>query len=110
GVTVIGIGVIGSTLFQMQTQRLMVKGDTLQVEDYALRYDDLSFGLAADGRQVVQATVTVFRNGSEIAVLRPRMDHFGDGANGMTMTIAGQHSTLENDFYVLLNNYDTTTN
>jgi cytochrome c-type biogenesis protein CcmF len=108
GVTIIGIGVIGSTIFQVETQRVMTEGETLQVEDYTVRYNGITFGLADDGRQVARADVTVFRNGQELTTLYPRMDHFGSGADAMTMTVAGQHSTFENDFYVLLNSYDTT--
>lgn len=107
GVTVIGIGIIGSTVFQVETQRVMTEGETLQIEDYAVRYNGISFGLADDGRQVARADVTVLRDGREITTLYPRMDHFGEDAEGMTMTIAGQYSTLENDFYVLLNSYNT---
>ena len=42
--------------------------------------------------------VTVFRQGEELARLRPRIDDYDQ----TPMTIAGAHSTLENDFYVLL--------
>jgi cytochrome c-type biogenesis protein CcmF len=44
------------------------------------------------------ADVTVFHKGDEIAHLRPRIDQFSQ----MPMSIAGAHSTIQNDFYVLL--------
>jgi cytochrome c-type biogenesis protein CcmF len=48
------------------------------------------------------ASVTVLRDGQELAHLRPRHD-FYPGTDGMnTMTIAGSYSTVENDFYVIL--------
>jgi cytochrome c-type biogenesis protein CcmF len=103
GVTVIGIGVIGSTLFQQETQQTLRKGETLSISGYQLRYDDMTHAIADDGRQMDIAIVTVFRNAQPIANLRPRTDHYfmSDGTT-MPMTIAGAHSTLENDFYVLL--------
>jgi cytochrome c-type biogenesis protein CcmF len=101
GVTVIGIGVIGSTVFQAQTERLIRQGETLDLQDYQLRYDGITLGTADDNREMVIADVTVLRDGQEITRLRPRLDDF----DGMTMSIAGTHSTLENDVYVLLNDY-----
>jgi cytochrome c-type biogenesis protein CcmF len=105
GVVVIGIGVIGSTVFQVKTEQTLAQGETMQLEDYSLRLDSLELAQAVDGREMTIANVTVFRNGSQIAQLRPRMDFFPNSE--MNMTIAGAHSTLENDFYVLLNGFDT---
>lgn len=103
GITVIGIGVIGSTLFQMETQQTLQVGESLFIEDYELRYDQFRDGqISEDGRIMDIADVTVIRNGEEIAFLHPRRDFFPENTDMNTMTIAGAHSTLENDFYVLL--------
>ncbi|MFN8376232.1 MAG: cytochrome c-type biogenesis CcmF C-terminal domain-containing protein [Anaerolineae bacterium] len=103
GITIIGIGVIGSTVFQQQTQRTLNIGETLSIGGYELRYDGITHAIADDGRQMDIADVTVFRSGQTQATLRPRTDHYlqADGTT-MPMTIAGAYSTLENDFYVLL--------
>ena len=98
GVTVIGIGVIASTIFQTEVQHTLARGETVAVRDYALRYDDYFRAQAVDGRMMNISEVTVLRGGGEIARLRPRIDDYPQ----MPMTIAGAHSTLENDFYVLL--------
>ena len=98
GVTVIGIGVIGSTVFQTEVQHTLARGETVSVGDYALRYDDYMRAQAVDGRMMSITDVTVLRDGAEIARIRPRIDDYPQ----MPMTIAGAHSTLENDFYVLL--------
>ncbi len=104
GVTVIGIGVIGSTLYQQETQQTLAVGDQLEIGGYELRYDRFDGQqFAVDGRVMDIANLTVLRNGREVATLRPRHDFFPSGEEGMnTMTIAAAHSTLENDFYVLL--------
>jgi cytochrome c-type biogenesis protein CcmF len=103
GITIIGIGVIGSTLFQLETRRTLAEGDTQRIDSqYEVRFDDLERGLSEDGREITAATLTVFRNGNQVAVLQPRIDNFPN----MPMTIAGAHSTLEKDFYVLLTGYD----
>ncbi len=98
GVTIIGIGVIGSTLFQQETQQTLQLGESLTINNYALRYDNFTEAIAADGRTMQIADVTVLRGGQPITQLRPRIDVYPD----QPMTIAGAHSTLENDFYVLL--------
>ncbi|MDE2950423.1 MAG: cytochrome c biogenesis protein CcsA [Chloroflexota bacterium] len=98
GVTVIGIGVIGSTVFQTEAQHTLARGETLAIKDYGLRYDDFIRAQAVDGRMMNIAELTVLRNGAHVARIRPRVDDYPD----MPMTIAGAHSTLENDFYVLL--------
>ena len=98
GVTVIGIGVIGSTVFQTEVQHTLARGERVLVQDYELRYDHFTRAQAVDGRMMNIAAVTIFRRGQEIARIQPRIDDYPD----MPMTIAGAHSTLENDFYVLL--------
>src|SRR5690606_24455403 len=67
GITVIGIGVIGSTLFQQQTQQTIGLGQTLSIDNYQLRYDNFTEAVATDGRLMQIADVTVLRDGQEIA-------------------------------------------
>lgn len=98
GVTVIGIGVIGSTVFQTEVQHTVARGETIAVSDYGLRYDDFIRAQAVDGRMMNISAVTLLRDDREIAQMRPRIDDYAQ----MPMTIAGAYSTLENDFYVLL--------
>jgi cytochrome c-type biogenesis protein CcmF len=104
GIVVIGIGVIGSTIFQLETRRTLEVGETQRIDNqYELRLDGLQQGISADNRELIVASMTVFRDGREVARIQPRIDNFP----GMPMTIAGAHGTLEKDFYVLLTGYDT---
>jgi cytochrome c-type biogenesis protein CcmF len=98
GVTVIGIGVIGSTIFQYETRRPIEMGQTINVQDYQVTYTGFEQGRSADGRMISRATLNVSENGQPVATLNPRIDGYPE----MNMTIAGAHSTLERDFYVLL--------
>jgi cytochrome c-type biogenesis protein CcmF len=104
GVTIIGIGVIGSTIFKQETQQTLQRGESLQIAGYAMRYDSYTPALADDGRTMQIANVTVSRDGQELATLRPRHDIYPapEGTDPMTMTIAGQYSTVAGDFYVLM--------
>ena len=106
GITVIGIGVIGSTLFQQETQRTLRIGETLTLGAYVMRFDSLDQNqIAEDGRVMDIANVSVIRDGSVVDQIRPRHDFYPQAQGMNTMTIAGAHSTLENDFYVLLSGW-----
>ncbi len=97
GVTIIGIGIIGSTVFQTEEQYTLLRGDSVAIQDYSIQYDNFTRAQAVDGRMMNIAEVTLFRNGNEVAQIRPRVDEYPSNS----MTIAGAYSTLENDFYVL---------
>ena len=102
-ITIIGIGVIGSTLFQTKTTRVPPVGGTMSVAGYEVRYDRPLLGqIADDGRVMNIVELTVFRNGREVAHLRPRRDIFTD----KQVSIAGSYSTLRNDLYILLDGWD----
>ena len=93
-----------------ETQQTIGLGQTMSLNGYELRYDNFTDAIANDGRRMQIADVTVFKNGQEVAKLRPRIDVYPN----QPMTIASSYSTLENDFYVLLVgweevNYDTAT-
>lgn len=103
GIVVIGLGVIGSTLFQYETRQTLSIGESVAIQDYELIYADYTRAQASDGRWMSIADVTVAKNGRIIASLRPRIDDFEQ----MPMTIAGAHSTIERDFYVLLTGTDS---
>ena len=103
GIVIIGIGVIGSTVYQDETIQVLARGESATIGGYSLRYDSLELGqIADDGRLMDIANVTVLRDGQEIAHLRPRADHYPS----MSVTIPGAHSTLEGDVYVLLSGYN----
>ncbi|MBI5668813.1 MAG: heme lyase CcmF/NrfE family subunit [Chloroflexi bacterium] len=104
GITIIGIGVIGSTLFQQTTQRTLAVGESVDFGGYTLRYDNFTNAIADDGRQMQIADVTLIRNGQVLTTMRPRHDIYPT----QPMTIAASYSTLENDFYVLLVGWEET--
>ncbi|MEO1165132.1 MAG: cytochrome c-type biogenesis CcmF C-terminal domain-containing protein [Chloroflexota bacterium] len=109
GIVVIGIGIIGSTLFQFETRRTIPMGESVVIRDqYILRYDDISRGYevenpTANDRVLNRATMTLMDiNGNRLSTVSPRIDVFPQ----MSMMIAGTHSTIGRDFYVLMDGYD----
>lgn len=106
GVVVIGIGVIGSTLFQDVTQVTLNPGDSVEHAGYTMRYDQGALAEADDGRSMYLTEVSLWKDGEFIEQLRPRRDEFPNDPT--QMLIAGSHSTIGGDFYVRINFIPTT--
>jgi cytochrome c-type biogenesis protein CcmF len=103
GIVIIGIGVIGSTAYQLETIQPLQRGQDAPIGEYSVRFETLELGqIAEDGRLMDIANVAVLRDGNQVASLRPRIDHYP----AMSVTIPGAHSTLEGDVYVLLSGYN----
>ena len=62
--------------------------------------DDLAEFDTNDNRNVARAVVSVYRDGDKVGELYPRRDYFYESRQ--PMTIPGVRSTMEEDFYVLL--------
>lgn len=100
GVVLMGIGIIGIELFQTETQGTLTPGDQLKVADYTVSYRELAEFDAPDGRNVARAVLDISKNGQPIGQLYPRRDFFYDAQQ--TMTIPGVRSTMLDDLYVIL--------
>lgn len=100
GVVLMAIGIIGIELFQKETQGTLAQGDALSLGPYTMRFDSLAVFDTADGRNVARAVVSVYKNGRYAGELYPRRDYYYESQQ--PMTIPGLRSTMEDDFYVLL--------
>lgn len=100
GVVLMAIGIIGIELFQTETQATIARGDQLSLGDYTMTFKNLSVFDTPDGRNVARAVVEVSQNGRVLGELYPRRDFFYESQQ--PMTIPGVRSTWEDDFYVLL--------
>ncbi|MEJ2707037.1 MAG: heme lyase CcmF/NrfE family subunit [Anaerolineales bacterium] len=100
GVVLMAIGVIGIEMFQTETQGTIAEGQTLALGNYAIKYESLATFDVADGRNVARAVVSVFKDGKYVGELHPRRDYYYESQQ--PMTIPGVRSTWEDDFYVLL--------
>jgi cytochrome c-type biogenesis protein CcmF len=105
GIVIIGLGVIGSTLFQTETQRTIRPGESVEFAGYTLTYQGADVGqIAEDGRVMDIANLSLARDGQALARLRPRHDVYPTAPDqqAMLIHIPSAYSTLENDYYVLL--------
>ncbi len=100
GVVLMAIGIIGIELFQTETQGTIAQGEQIALGDYSLRFDELAVFDTPDGRNVARAVVSVYKDGSYVGELHPRRDFYFESQQ--QMTIPGVRSTWEDDYYVLL--------
>lgn len=100
GVVMIGLGFIGDAYFQQETQVALARGESLTLGEYEVRFDDLEMYPGSDGREVLEATTSLFKNGEFIRNLKPRRDFFV--VQQQPMTIPAVYSTPAQDVYLLL--------
>ncbi len=100
GVILMAIGIIGIEIFQTETQGTIPLGGEITLGRYTMVYDSLSEFDTLDNRGVSRAVVSVYKDGEYKGELYPRRDFFYESRQ--PMTIPGLRSTMEDDFYVLL--------
>jgi cytochrome c-type biogenesis protein CcmF len=99
-VVMMALGVIGIDMFQTETQGTIKQGQSLELNGYTVTFRDLAVFDTNEGRNVARAVVDVSRGGRVLAELHPRRDYYY--AQQQPMTIPGVRSTMEDDIYVLL--------
>ncbi len=100
GVIMIALAFIGDAFFKQETQGTLSAGQRLSIGDYALQFNTLREYPGSDGRDVVEATTTLYQGDRPIGQLQPRRDFFI--TQNQPATIAAVYSTLSEDVYVLL--------
>jgi cytochrome c-type biogenesis protein CcmF len=100
GVVFMAIGIIGIEGFQTETQGTLRQGEQLSLGSFTISYNSLSMFDTEDGRNVIRADLGVYKNGKYVGNLYPRRDFYYESRQ--PMTIPGVRSTWEEDFYVLL--------
>jgi cytochrome c-type biogenesis protein CcmF len=97
----LAIGIIGIEMFQTETQGTLSQGETLSLNEYTITYDMLKvFDTEDRSQNVARAEISVEKDGQYVGSLYPRRDFFYDSQQ--PMTIPGVRSTIEDDFYILL--------
>ncbi|HVM71199.1 MAG TPA: heme lyase CcmF/NrfE family subunit [Anaerolineales bacterium] len=94
------IGILGINLFQVQTQGTVPVNNSLSLSGYTVKYDSIAQFPGPDGRQVTRAVVSVYQGKAYLGDLYPRIDYYP--TEQQNMTIPGQRSTLKDDLYIIL--------
>jgi len=94
------VGILGIEIFQVETQGTLEVDQQVSIGGYDVVYQDIARFQGPDGREVTRAVLSVYKGGKYLGELNPRIDYYYDAQQ--TMTIPGQRSTLRDDLYVLL--------
>ncbi len=95
------IGIIGIEMFQSETQGTLAQGQSLNIAGYEVRYNEIaSWDNMPAGVRYTRSSIDVYRDGEFLGELNPRIDYYFDSQQ--TMTIPGNRSTLKDDLYILL--------
>jgi len=95
------IGILGIEIFQTQTQGTIQVGESLDLQGYRLIYQDIAqWDDAGEGVNHTRAVIEVYKEDQLLTSLYPRTDYYYDAQQ--PMTIPGVRSTLADDVYILL--------
>ncbi len=100
GVIMIALGFIGEAYFKQETQGTVTVGESLTVGGYKLRFEGLREYPGSDGREIVEASTSLYKGERLIRVLQPRRDYFI--VQEQPSTVPAVYSTPGEDVYVLL--------
>ena len=106
GVIIMAFGIIGVELFQQETQIRLNNGESLTLGNYEMVFKGVERFPGPDDLIITEATVDVFYNGRHVTELYPRTELYT--RTGQPMTIPDARSTVAEDFYVLLINWEAT--
>jgi cytochrome c-type biogenesis protein CcmF len=95
------VGIIGIEIFQVETQGTLKQGESLSLSNYEIRYREIAqWDDMPRGVNYRRAVLDVYQEGEYLGQLTPRIDYYYDAQQNMT--IPGQRSTMRDDLYVLL--------
>lgn len=107
GVIVMAFGIIGVEVFQEQTQIRLAVGETAALGRYEMQFLGATRYPGPDDLIITEATVDVYDNGRYVGQLNPRTELYT--RTQQPMTIPNARSTIAEDFYVLMVNWEPTT-
>jgi cytochrome c-type biogenesis protein CcmF len=99
------LGILGTYMFQQETQGTLSKGETLSLGSFDLTFNGLGNRRGAADLAIVEADLTLRRGDRVLRTLVPRREIYQN--SGQTMTIPAARSTISEDFYVILAGWET---
>jgi cytochrome c-type biogenesis protein CcmF len=105
GVLVMAFGIIGSYFFQQETQIRLGLGDSVALGSYVMTFNGVEQFPGPDDLMIKEANLNITDNGRDVGALTPRTELYT--RTGQPMTIPSLRSTIEEDFYVIMVNWET---
>ena len=107
GVLIMAVGIVADGLYQSETQIRLTAGESVQVGNFEMVFNSVSRFPGADDLLITKADVDVYRDGKFLRKLTPQIEFYQ--RSGQPMTIPSARSTITEDFYVILVNWEPTT-
>jgi cytochrome c-type biogenesis protein CcmF len=107
GVLIMAFGIIGSYFYQQETQIRLGLGESVSLGAYEMTFNGVRQFPGPDDLQIKEADVAVSYRGEYVRDLTPRTELYT--RSGQPMTIPSVRSTISEDFYVILVNWESVT-
>ncbi len=106
GIILITMGVIGSSMYDVEKTEALEQGEAIHIQDYELTYTDLLVEHEESQTKVV-AALTVSQGGNHVATLHPENNYwFNQGKSNSEVAI---RTTLTEDLFAALLDFDSET-
>ncbi len=105
GVLVMAFGIVGSYFFQQETQIRLSSGDSVSLGSYTMTFNNVRQYPGPDDLLIKEANLSITDNGRPVGTLTPRTELYT--RTGQPMTIPDLRATVEEDFYVIMVNWET---
>ncbi|MGB8647539.1 MAG: heme lyase CcmF/NrfE family subunit [Anaerolineae bacterium] len=99
GIVLAVIGIVGSTFYQTDIQQNLKPGETVQIGDYTLRFDQLNM-VQGENSQRITSSIAVLQGGQQIATMHPAKAYY-PAADQMTSEV-DVRTTAREDLYLIL--------
>jgi cytochrome c-type biogenesis protein CcmF len=103
GIVILAIGVVGSSLYDVEKEATLRPGETMTINNYSLTYKNMDF-YETQSKAVVTATLSVYNDGKLIGRLTP--EKYFHRSYEQAVTEVAIRSTLLEDLYVILIGWD----
>ncbi len=107
GVILMAVGVIGSRMYPLEAERTLSLAQPAEVGDYTLVYDNLQQEFVGDYSSV-WASVSVYRDGSYVAGLAPRLNDYVN--SDQSVTVPALAPGVKEDLYLILSGWSDSGN
>jgi cytochrome c-type biogenesis protein CcmF len=104
GVLIMAMGIISTELYQQETQVRLERDESLSIGDYTMVFKGMEQRLGVDDSEIIEATVDVYKGDKLVRTLYPHTEFFT--RTGENMSIPAVRSTVTEDFYILLVNWE----
>jgi cytochrome c-type biogenesis protein CcmF len=106
GVLVMAFGIVADGMYQTETQIRLNAGESVQVGDFEMVFNNVTREPGADDLLITRADLDLYKNGEFVRKLNPLIEFYQ--RSGQPMTIPSARSTITEDFYVILVNWEPT--